>query len=114
MRNLPPLVFPPLHRTASRRTPKYRTFSLVGAGVGVVVFLAVALLPSLVYGGVAGVQLAGGLFGSSNAPTAGVHVFILLGIMSAVTAVGALFAALGAAAGASIGVLTRATVLRRN
>ena len=108
MRNLPPLVFPPLHRVASRPRPRNKTFSLIGAGVGVVVFLAVALLPSLVYGGVAGVQLAGGLFGASSAPTFGVNVFIVLGILASVTAVGSLFGAIGAVAGASIGVLTRA------
>jgi hypothetical protein len=113
MRNLPPLVFPPLHRLAFRPRPRNRTYCLVGAGVGVVAFLLVALLPSVVYGGVAGVQLASGIFGASNAPAFGVNAFIVLGITAAVSVVGALFAALGAVGGASIGVLTRATVDRR-
>jgi len=113
MRNLPPLVFPPLYRVASRPRPRNKTFSLVGAGVGVVLFLAVALLPSLVYGGVAGVQLASGLFGASNTPTFGANVFIVLGIVASVSVVGALFVALGAVGGASIAVLTRTNLLCR-
>lgn len=113
MRNLPPVVFPPLYRVASRPRPRNKTFSLVGAGVGVVVFLAVALLPSLVYGGVAGVQLASGIFGASDSPTFGVNAFIVFGIVSAVSVVGALFVALGAVGGASIAVLTRANLLCR-
>ena len=38
--------------------------ALVGAGVGLALFLAVALLPALLYGGYAGVMLAGGIFGT--------------------------------------------------
>jgi hypothetical protein len=110
---LPPLVFPPLHRLASRPGPRNKTFSLLGAGVDVVVFLAVALLPSVVHGGVAGVQLASGLFGTSNTPTFGVNAFIALGILAAVSVVGALFVALGAVGGASIAVLTRTNLLCR-
>jgi hypothetical protein len=86
--------------------------TVVGASIGLLVFLAVALLPSLLYGGVAGVQLANGVFGGSYAPTFGVNAFIVFGIVSAVTAVASLFAALGAVAGALVDVLTRATFSR--
>ena len=42
----------------NRKTP-----SIVGAAVGLALFLAIALLPALLYGGYAGVMLAGGIFG---------------------------------------------------
>jgi hypothetical protein len=89
------------------------TFSFVGAGVGVVLFLAIALLPSLVYGGVASVQLASGVFGASGAPTIGTSAFIVLGMVIAVTAAGSLFTAMGAVAGASLAALTRSPLARR-
>jgi hypothetical protein len=95
----------------SSSTPAVRglnAFSVVGASIGLLAFLAVALLPSLLYGGVAGVQLASGIFGMPDAPTFGVYTFIVLGILFAVTTVASLFAALGALAGASVDVLTRA------
>ena len=38
--------------------------ALIGAGIGLATFLAVALLPALLYGGYAGVMLAGGIFGT--------------------------------------------------
>ena len=37
-----------------------KTPSIVGAAVGLALFLAIALLPALLYGGYAGVLLAGG------------------------------------------------------
>jgi hypothetical protein len=87
-------------------------FSFVGAGVALLGFLAVALLPSLLYGGVAGLQLANGIFGVPDAPTFGFNAVIVLVVVSAVTAVASLFMALGAVAGAFVDVLTRATCCR--
>lgn len=87
-------------------TPKYRTHSLVGAGIGLVLFLAVGLLPTILYGGYAGVILAGGLFGTPVAATFVVRALIILGMVLGVTAVAALFAVAGAAAGAAVGALT--------
>ena len=43
----------------NRKTP-----SIIGAAVGLALFLAIALLPALLYGGYAGVLLAGGIFGT--------------------------------------------------
>lgn len=87
-------------------TPKYRTHSLVGAGIGLVLFLAVGLLPTILYGGYAGVILAGGLFGTPVAATFVVRALIIFGMVLGVTAVAALFAVAGAAAGAAVGALT--------
>lgn len=87
-------------------TPKYKVHSLVGAGIGLVVFLAVGLLPSILYGGYAGVLLASGLFGAPVGATFVVRALIVLGMVLGVTSVAALFAVAGAAAGAAVGALT--------
>ena len=84
----------------NRKTP-----SIVGAAVGLALFLAIALLPALLYGGYAGVMLAGGIFGTPVAPTFAVQALIIFGMVMGVTGVGALFAVGGAVAGAAVGVL---------
>jgi hypothetical protein len=82
--------------------------ALVGAGIGLATFLAVALLPALLYGGYAGVLLAGGIFGTPVDASFGVRALIVFGMVLGVTAVGSLFAVAGAAAGAAVGALLRA------
>jgi hypothetical protein len=84
----------------TRKTP-----TLIGAGVGLAVFLAVALLPSLLYGGYAGVLLAGGIFGTPVKATFLVRALIVFGMVMGVTSVASLFAIAGAAAGAAVSVL---------
>jgi hypothetical protein len=81
--------------------------ALVGAGIGLATFLAVALLPALLYGGYAGVLLAGGIFGTPVTASIGVRALIVFGMVLGVTAVGSLFAVAGAAAGAAVGLLVR-------
>ena len=98
-----PLATP---RRAGRRTnPRHATLSLVGAGVGLLSFLVTALLPALLHGGIAGVQLANGIFDVPSAHPFGVDAFAVFGILVSVTTVACLFAALGAVAGASVGAL---------
>jgi len=82
--------------------------SLVGAGIGLALFLAVALLPAMLYGGYAGVLLAGGIFGTPLQATLLVRGLIVFGIVLGVVAVGSLFAVAGAAAGAGVGALAGA------
>jgi hypothetical protein len=82
--------------------------SLVGAGIGLALFLAVALLPSILYGGYAGVLLAGGIFGAPVQPTFLVKALIVFGMVLGVTGIASLFAVLGAVAGAAVGALTGA------
>jgi hypothetical protein len=43
--------------------------TLIGSGIGLALFLAVALLPAMLYGGYAGLLLAGGIFGTPVEPT---------------------------------------------
>jgi hypothetical protein len=87
----------------NRKTP-----SIVGAAIGLALFLAVALLPALLYGGYAGVLLAGGIVGTPVQPTFLVRALIVFGMVMGVTGVGALFAVGGAVAGAAVGVLAGA------
>ena len=86
--------------------------TLVGAGIGLALFLAVALLPAMLYGGYAGLLLAGGIFGTPVVPTLLPRVLILFGMVMGVVAVGSLFAVAGAVAGAAVGALTSVTVRR--
>jgi hypothetical protein len=82
-----------------------KTFTLIGAAVGLALFLAVALLPALLYGGYAGVVLAGGIFGTPVQPTALVKALIVFGMVLGVTGVASLFTVAGAALGAAVGTL---------
>jgi hypothetical protein len=84
--------------------------AVIGAAIGLTVFLAVGLLPALLYGGYAGVLLASGIFGAPVAASFGAKALIVFGMILGVTAVGSLFAVVGAAAGAAVGVLTKAGV----
>ncbi len=92
--------------TTRTEKPQNKTFALVGAGVGLVAFLAIALLPAILYGGYAGLLLAGGIVGTPVAPTMLVKGLIVFGMVMGVTGIGSLFAVLGAVAGAAIGALT--------
>jgi hypothetical protein len=86
-----------------------KTPALVGAGIGLAAFLAVALLPAMLYGGYAGVLLAGGIFGTPVSATLLPRALIVFGMVLGVVAVGSLFAVAGAAAGTAIGAVVRAT-----
>ncbi len=92
---------------ASKKIP-----TLVGSGIGLAVFLAIALLPAMLYGGYAGLLLAGGIFGTPVEPTLLPRILIVFGMGMGVVAVGSLFAVLGAVAGAAVGALTSVTVRR--
>ncbi len=86
-----------------------KTPTLVGAGIGLALFLALALLPAMLYGGYAGVLLAGGIFGTPVEPTFLARALIVFGMVLGVLAVGSLFAVAGAVAGAAVGALTAIT-----
>ncbi len=85
-----------------------KSYTLIGAAVGLAVFLALALLPSLLYGGYAGVLLAGGIFGTPIQATFLVRALIIFGMVLGVVGVGGLFAVGGAAAGAAVSVMAGA------
>jgi hypothetical protein len=89
-------------------TPKAQNkiFTLVGAGIGLALFLAIALLPAILYGGYAGLLLAGGIVGTPVQATFLVKALIVFGMVLGVTGIASLFAVLGAVAGAAVGALT--------
>ena len=82
-----------------------KTSTLVGAAVGLAFFLAVGLLPSLVYGGYAGLLLAGGIFGTPVRATFLVRALVVFGMVLGTVGVGSLFTVSGAAFGAAVGAL---------
>jgi hypothetical protein len=84
--------------------------TLIGSGIGLATFLAVGLLPAMLYGGYAGVLLAGGILGTPVQATLLARAFIVFGMVLGVVGVGSLFAVLGAVAGAAVGALTSVTV----
>src|SRR5215212_4637095 len=86
-----------------------KNYTLIGAAVGLTVFLAVALLPSLLYGGYAGVLLAGAIFGTPIDAGLAARAIIVVGMVVGVTGTAALFGAAGAAAGAAISALVRSS-----
>jgi hypothetical protein len=83
-------------------------YTLIGAAIGLAVFLALALLPALLYGGYAGVLLAGGIFGTPISATFLVRALVVFGMVLGVVGIGSLFAVGGAAAGAAVAALVRA------
>jgi hypothetical protein len=83
-----------------------RTLTVAGAAVGLAAFLAVGLLPALVYGGYAGVMLAGAIFSTPVAATFAVRALVVFGMVAGAILVGGLFTVAGAAAGAAVAVLT--------
>jgi hypothetical protein len=85
----------------TRKTP-----TIIGAAVGLALFLALGLLPALLYGGYAGVLLAGGITGTPVQATFLVRALIVFGMVLGVTGVGALFAVGGAVVGAAVAALT--------
>jgi hypothetical protein len=85
-----------------------KTFTLVGAGIGLAAFLALGLLPALLYGGYAGVLLAAGLVGAPVQATWLVRTLVVLGMVLGATSVAALFTVAGAAAGAAVSILVGA------
>jgi hypothetical protein len=85
--------------------PKLKLHALVGAGLGLVAFLAVGLLPTILYGGYAGVLLASAVSGAPVAASFAVRALIVVGMVVGVTSVAALFAVAGAVAGTAVGLL---------
>ncbi len=94
--------------TTNTSKPQNKIFALVGAGIGLAAFLAIALLPAILYGGYAGLLLAGGIVGTPVQATFLVRALIVFGMVLGVTGVASLFAVLGAMAGVAVGALTGA------
>jgi len=64
--------------------------------IGLVAFLVVGLLPSLLYGGYAGVILGTVIFGSPIHESVFAQAIVVLGVLSGVLAIGGVFVLSGA------------------
>jgi hypothetical protein len=73
-----------------------KNFGIIGAALGLSLFLGVGLLPALLYGGYAGLMLASGIAGTPVQPTALVRGLIVFGMVLGVTSIASLFAVTGA------------------
>ena len=78
----------------------YKTSTFVGGIVGLVGYLAIGLLPSIVYGGFAGVTLAAALFGTPIDASWMARGVVVFGMVIGLLATAALFVVVGAALGA--------------
>ena len=78
---------------------------MVGAAAGFALFLGIALLPALMYGGYAGLLLAGGIFGTPVPASLAARGLVGLGMLLGVLGTASVFTVLGAAVGAFAGKL---------
>lgn len=79
-----------------------KTVAVAGAGIGFALFLGVALLPALMYGGYAGLLLAGGIFGTPVEPGLFSRGLVIFGMVLGVLGTAAVFAVAGAAAASAL------------
>lgn len=78
------------------RKTKTIPVTLYGAMVGLLAFLVAGLLPSLVYGGYAGVVLGGALFGTPVRDSVFAQATVVIGVISSVLVTGGVFVLGGA------------------
>ncbi len=90
-----------------------KTSSFIGAGLGLASFLTFGLLPAMLYGGYAGLMLAGGILGTPVGPSILAHALIVFGMALGVAAVASLFAVAGAVVGSAVGLLTSPRKMQR-
>jgi|SRR5690349_24648880 hypothetical protein len=80
-----------------------KTLAVTGAAVGIILFLAVGLLPALMYGGYAGLMLADGIFGTPLPQHIFARGLVGFGMLLGVFATAAIFAVAGAVAASALG-----------
>ena len=79
--------------------------AVAGAGIGIALFLAIGLLPAVLYGGYAGLLLASGIFGTPLPEHVFARGLVAFGSLLGVFATAAVFAVVGAAAASGLGHL---------
>ncbi|MDF1562548.1 MAG: hypothetical protein P1V51_05870 [Deltaproteobacteria bacterium] len=87
-----------------------RTFAFGGGLLGLVAFLAVGLLPSLVYGGFAGASLAAGLLGHPVDASVMARGITIFGMVAGLLATAGVFVVVGAVVGSTLHALARSTI----
>ncbi len=83
------------NNNVERRT-RANPMTFAGGMLGLVTFLVVGLLPSLLYGGYAGVILGGAIFGTPIHESVFAQATVILGVISGVLAIGGIFVLGGA------------------
>lgn len=78
------------------RRSKANNITFIGGIVGLAIYLLFGLLPSLLYGGYAGVVLANGIFGGPIHENALAQAMVALGVVSGALATGGVFVLGGA------------------
>jgi hypothetical protein len=98
-----------LEDSPMKKTDKtgYRTFGLGGGIVGLVTFLALGLLPSIVYGGFAGVTLASAILGGPVDSSLFARGLVVAGMVVGLLGTAAIFVVIGAALGSGVYSLAR-------
>jgi len=94
------------------KTFKPQGSTLIGGGIGLVIFLAIGLLPSLVYGGYAGAMLVGAIFGAPIHTSILAQGVVVFGMLIGLLANAAVFVLAGAAVGAGLGSMARFVAAR--
>jgi hypothetical protein len=85
-----------------------KTVAIVGAAAGFALFLAFGLVPSLVYGGYAGLLLAGGIFGNPVPAILAARALVGFGMVLGVVATSSVFTVAGAVASSFLAHLATA------
>lgn len=86
------------------------TASFVGGVAGLLGYLVVGLLPSLVYGGYAGVALGTALLGAPVDGSLAARAIVAFGMVAGVLATAGLFVVLGAVMGAAVHAILKSLV----
>ena len=85
-----------MEKNSVARKTRANPITFIGGMVGLVTFLVVGLLPSLLYGGYAGVILGGAIFGTPIHESVFAQATVVLGVISGVLAIGGIFVLGGA------------------
>ncbi len=91
----------------TNRSSGSRTFAFAGGIAGLVTFLLVGLLPSIVYGGFAGVTMASSILGGPADGSLLGRGLVVFGMVVGLLGAGSVFIVIGAALGAGAYGLVR-------
>ncbi len=96
---------------ATRQWTRANGVTFLGGVMGLFIFLVVGLLPSLLYGGYAGVILGAAIFGAPIHESVLAQATVVLGVLSGVLSIGGIFVLGGAIL--ATGIHGTAQALRR-
>jgi hypothetical protein len=80
-----------------------KTYTFFGGVLGLIIFLTVGLLPAIVYGGFAGVTLAGAILGTPIGTSILAKALVVFGMVTGLLGTASIFVVLGAIFGTGVG-----------